>query len=233
MFKTSTLPSRLLLFLLILGVAPSLSAQYRGGSGDGSFSASASSAIAPLDLLTLAAQVEAESVALTWRTTNEFALRRFDVERSTDGRAFVKIGTVAAHGYTRAGEEATYTFTDAAPPAGRLYYRLVSVDLDGTSERSSVVSVHREAATGTVDIFPNPSQGGRLHLRVASVAADLSLRIEIFDATGRQLLRRHELDAGNGTATLELNRPLQAGSYLVRFFAARQALPPRLLIVTE
>ena len=233
MFKTSTLPSRLLLFLLILGVAPSLSAQYRGGSGDGSFTASASSAIAPLDLLELTAETRPESVILAWRTSNEFATRRFDVQRSSDGRHFDKIGAIKANGYSRPGEVANYSFTDPTPPAGRLYYRLVSVDLDGSSERSSVVSVQREAAPGTVEIYPNPSRGETLQLRIAPTAAGLPLRVEIFDAAGRQLLEDHELKAGTSAATLHLNRPLEAGSYLVRFFAARQALPPQLLIVAK
>ena len=233
MSKMHTNLSRSLLLLALLVTATTLSAQYRGGSGDGSFAASASSAIAPLDLLAFAAQAEAQTVHLNWRTTNEYATRRFDVERSTDGRQFVSIGKVSARGYTRPGVEIPYSFVDTSPPGDNLYYRLVTVDLDGTAERSPVVSVSLQAPTAIVDLFPNPNRGRTLYLRVDPAAADHSLRVEIFDAAGRNLLESHELNPGHGETSLQLDRPLRAGSYLVRFYAARQALPPRLLIVTE
>ena len=225
--------TRSLLLLIIFCAATPLSAQYRGGSGDGSFTASAYSAIAPLDMLSFTAEAASHRVNLHWRTANEFATRRFDVERSTDGQQFTRIGTVTAQGYTRPGAEMDYSFVDAAAPAGDLYYRLQLVDLDGTSERSPVVSVSTEAAAGMVDIFPNPSQGSTVQLRVDPAFARHPLQVEIFDATGRQLLERHTVEPGNGETSLHLHRPLRPGSYLVRFFAARRVLSPRLLIVAE
>ena len=225
--------SRSLLLLAIFCTAPDLSAQYRGGSGDGSFTASATSAIAPLDLLSFTARAESPAVSLSWRTANEFDVRHFAVERSTDGMKFVRIGTVTARGNTQPGVEADYAFTDAHAPGGELYYRLILVDLDGSSKRSPVVSVSTEAAVATVDIFPNPSQGNTVHLRINSVANRNPLRVEILDATGRQMLERHELNPADGETSLHLRRALRPGSYLVRFYAARQALPPRLLIVAE
>jgi hypothetical protein len=68
----------------------------------------------------------------------------------------VKIGTVAAIGSENTTEH--YTFTDGSPVRGVNFYRLRTVDTDGTSEGSRVVSL--DFAKGSPEaafVYPNPA----------------------------------------------------------------------------
>ncbi|PPK88203.1 putative secreted protein (Por secretion system target) [Neolewinella xylanilytica] len=209
-----------------------LSAQYRGGGGDGAIVASASSAVAPLDLLDFSARPEGAFVRLNWRTANERQTRQFTVERSPDGRSFTPIGTVAAAGNS-VDRELHYTFRDSRSPEAKSYYRLLMEDTDGRFRYSDVVTVQLSATSATVDIYPNPNAGSSLHLALPGAYAGQGFNVEIIDATGRQLLFRQTIHPEAGPARIDFPNRLAAGSYLVRVHSARQILPARILIVTE
>ena len=72
-------------------------------------------------------------VALAWRTASEKNSARFEVERSTNGTAFARIGKVPAAG--RSSAPRSYAWTDRTVPAqaALLYYRLRQVDTDSAS----------------------------------------------------------------------------------------------------
>ncbi|MGB3800759.1 MAG: T9SS type A sorting domain-containing protein [Lewinella sp.] len=221
------------LFIAAVSVSLTLCGQYRGGVGDGSYSASSMSAIAPLSLLDLYAKAQSGLVGVHWRTANEDATSQFNIERSEDGHHFTRIGTVDAAGYSPAGVELTYNFADQTPPTGKLYYRLLTVELDGSSEYSPVVTVTLTTRGAAVEIYPNPSDGKELHFRLPTTVSHRPLDVEIFDATGRHLVASRQVYPESDRAHIDLAHPLPPGSYLVRLAAARQALPAQLLIVTE
>ncbi len=91
---------------------------------------------------------------LNWATTEETNSDRFEIERSTDARNWVRIGVKASH-----GESATlkrYDFTDHVPAAGINYYRLKMVDKDATFAYSSIQKIEFDAP-GLLAVYPNPA----------------------------------------------------------------------------
>ncbi|MDP5170837.1 MAG: DUF5060 domain-containing protein [Bacteroidia bacterium] len=84
-------------------------------------------------------QAEEGQVELTWNTAQELNSDRFEVERSANGSDFVKIGTVKAKGLS--SEPTTYQYSDRGMPGGIVKYRLHMVDIDGTSQYSSIEEV--------------------------------------------------------------------------------------------
>lgn len=89
---------------------------------------------------------------LTWQTSTEVNAKAIEVERSADGRAFVRIATIPAK-----GQPASYRYTDATA-AGTQYYRLRLVDKDGTAAYSTVLQLSSSsgAATAGLQLYPNP-----------------------------------------------------------------------------
>ncbi|RYE18123.1 MAG: hypothetical protein EOP51_22580, partial [Sphingobacteriales bacterium] len=78
----------------------------------------------PLDFISFTATLKKSlrnEVQLLWKTTNEVNTNLFEIERSTDGKIFVKVGKVAAQNKEGAH---TYNFVDQQPLAGVNYYRL-------------------------------------------------------------------------------------------------------------
>jgi hypothetical protein len=148
------------------------------------------------------------TVRLAWATASEKNSARFEVERSTNGIAFGRIGTVTAMGSSSTTH--TYRLTDTALPAGAttLYYRLLQVDLDGKTAYSPVRTVAL-TATSELALFPNPA-----HTSTTLTGAAPSGTVQVIDAVGRVVLSL-QADA-TGTATLALPVGLPSGVYIVR-----------------
>ena len=173
------------------------------------FYLTSSSAPLPVELTSFMAEQRNASVQLRWRTASEQNSERFEVERSRDGRTFQTIGQVAAQGTSTRPND--YTFDDAKYPTGvaLLYYRLRQVDQDGTANYSPVRTVTLGDVARALRVYPNPAHS---QLTVAGVAPGAV--VEVFDATGRRVLRITADE--NGSKELRLPDGLPAGVYLVR-----------------
>ena len=157
----------------------------------------------PVELTRFTAQRQAEqAVALAWGTASEKNSARFEVQRSSDGRGFVTVATVAARGNSTQAQ--SYAATDATAPAGQLYYRLRQTDRDGTASYSPVVVVAGAAAAAAGPTpYPNPAHET---LRLTLPAAT---PYRVFNALGQTLLQG---TAEAGEATVRVQR-LPAGLY--------------------
>jgi len=193
-------------FVAELSVADHFSEFYLGGSPSP----------LPVVLTSFAATAGASgTVRLAWATASEVNSKAFEVERSVDGVAFAKLGTLAAAGTTATPR--VYAFTDVALPAGasRLYYRLRQVDLDGMAHYSPVraVALAEASARAGLSLYPNPAPGGAATL----LGAAPGTVVTVLDALGRPVATA--LADASGTAALPGG--LAPGVYVVR--AGQQA----------
>jgi hypothetical protein len=109
----------------------------------------------PVELLYFYGEKEGENVCLDWQTATELNNSDFEIEWSTDGINFEKIGEVAGNGTTT--EIQFYDFLHKNPVNGFNYYRLKQVDFDGAFEYSEVITITMERLNDKiVNIFPNP-----------------------------------------------------------------------------
>ena len=107
----------------------------------------------PIELKQFTATLKGASVMLEFVTTSEQNNDYFEVERSTDGINYAKIGEKDGAGDARI--EQNYSFEDTKPQAGINYYRLRQVDTDGRSSVSPVRSVLLITDQEVV-FYPNP-----------------------------------------------------------------------------
>ena len=89
------------------------------------------SLILPVDLLDFRVIKQADFAALSWITASEENNAYFDVQRAGLDMRFESISTVEGQLTTNLVSE--YSFKDLNPLAGVNYYRLVQVDVDGTT----------------------------------------------------------------------------------------------------
>ncbi len=174
----------------------------------GRLTVSSADAPLPVALVRFTAEPLGPDALLKWSTASEKNNAYFDVEASTDGRTFRRIGQVAGHGTTTQAHD--YRLVDPAIAhygASLVYYRLRQVDLNGAATFSPV----RVVAVGqsALALFPNPTTGAATLVGTAAGAA-----VTVFDAVGRLVLAA-TADA-TGTAPLALPEGLAAGVYLVR-----------------
>ncbi|MCL6260260.1 hypothetical protein M3O96_14255 [Aquiflexum sp. TKW24L] len=127
-------------------------------------------------------------IHLHWVTTAEWENSHFEIERSVKGvEDFVQIGTVKGMGWSN--DQVTYSFEDSDYPmtGDRLYYRIKQVDLKGRYSFGHIMSVtpfsiHKSLAIWYV--YPNPSKGNKLTVRLGEInpSNDLSIRFRIINA---------------------------------------------------
>ncbi|MCF2503726.1 T9SS type A sorting domain-containing protein [Dyadobacter sp. CY107] len=140
--------------------------------------------VLPVHLVSFAAQKAEGNALLKWKTTSEINASHFDVERSVDGKQYIIVGTMQAIG--DANKEVDYSFTDTtfASLARVAYYRLRSVDADGSYAYSHVVSLQDDGKHLSNYLYPNPVQTGT---SVMFNAGSRPGNIRIVDLKGRRI----------------------------------------------
>jgi len=169
--------------------------------------------ILPVKLSYFAAKkVNEQQVQLNWATTAENNTKEFIIQRSADGVNFSELTRVTAKG--NSSIEVKYNCYDYKPLAGRNFYRLITLDVDGMKSYSDIVLVNMNitvASKASLDIYPNPAKDVvTVNLNNLSIYNN---SISITDLNGATVIRN---EAQNGSA-LKLNvSRLQPGIYMVK-----------------
>lgn len=160
----------------------------------------------PVNFISFDAKSEANGTKLTWKVADQIDVLRYDVERSTNGNNFTKIGEVSAADVT------TYTFTDKQPAQGTVFYRVKNVDVDGKFKYSTIVSIRNGASAIVLKAFPTPAKNN-VTLQHASANAQTIIRLSAHD--GRQVAT---IRPAAGTMQTSINLSAYApGLYLISF----------------
>ncbi|MGX5854258.1 T9SS type A sorting domain-containing protein [Dyadobacter jiangsuensis] len=174
----------------------------------------------PVTLVAFDARKEGTTASLAWSTTAESNSDRFEIERSANGKAWSRIGTVASTGESKVLVK--YTFTDAAPLGGDNLYRLKMVDRDETFAYSSIRSVAFDNISNQL-AYPNPARD-----IVYIQNADHVKNISVIDMNGKTV--RETGIAAGGTFRVD---GLASGMYLVKVVNKDGAVRSQKIIVAE
>jgi len=163
--------------------------------------------VLPIELLYFSATENDNTVLLNWATATEENFDYFEIERAIEGTSFDFIGEVKGDGNSL--KRLDYSFIDDSPEIGLNYYRLKSIDLDGTFEYSDIVLV-RFTSNVKLLVSPNPTLG------IVSIKTSLpttgGLNYEITSQYGVVVLKGN-LDTYNSQIDL---RGLPKGLYIIR-----------------
>ena len=162
----------------------------------------------PVSYISFTATPETKRVRLNWRTSTEVNNHHFNIERSANGYAFIKIGEIPGNGNTSTYHD--YIFYDDVPLKGRSFYRLQQVDMDNKFKYSDIVAVKYGDKT-KFEIFPNPVTGADINIFFNETVKGV-VTITVYDMAGREMYKHSYADpAGN----IRLQRNLSAGTYTV------------------
>lgn len=90
----------------------------------------------PVNFIGLVAQRNNKNVDLKWDVSEEVNVKEYQVESSTTGSSFTSVGTATAKG------KSIYTLTNFNAPAGTVYYRIKSLDIDGGYKYSGILKLN-------------------------------------------------------------------------------------------
>lgn len=132
----------------------------------------------PVEFGQIDARAEEDQVLVSWETSKEEGIQHFKIERSLDGKNFEEIGL---HSPAKSARGSYYEHSDWQAPAAELYYRIGSVDYDGSLRYSEVVSTRIQSSKGLqVRTFLDGS------VEILGSETDCqSAIIEVIDASGK------------------------------------------------
>ncbi len=112
----------------------------------------------PITLLYFTGRQVRDEVLLEWASATEENFDYYKVEKSVDGKKFEELGRVK--GGPKSSVQKNYSLVDPFPTASKVYYRLVSVDLDGRSEQFNTIAIEFAVSEKRVVVYPNPVMTG-------------------------------------------------------------------------
>jgi hypothetical protein len=145
------------------------------------------SSVLPVTLISFTVKTDNGNIALTWKSTSEVNLSHYIVQRSTNGVDFENLTTVEANNKPGIFE---YTFVDKTASFGASYYQLISVDIDGKTQKSELISASLGASAIGITAYPNPVVN---QLNISGlVSGDV---IKVFNTSG-QLIASQNSNSG-------------------------------------
>ncbi len=179
----------------------------------------------PVTLVSFNARAVENNALLEWQTTSEENASHFDVEQSIDARTFLKIGTVAAAGSSNALQRYSFTDRSFGSQLQTVYYRLRSVDLDGTFSLSRAVALQPRGAGQYAGVYPNPARKTSMVTVQFGVPAG---EISLWDMLGRQVpVRTSSLSDGSVQVGLH---GVASGLYLLKVATLQGVVSHKLVI---
>ncbi len=138
----------------------------------------------PIELVRFSGECDGSVVNLNWTTASEVNVSHYEVERTIDGVHFDKVAEVVAIGFSN--NLHSYDAKDEHPYAGTAYYRLKSVDLDGSFEYSDLIATGCQNNDNVEFSFQNayPTGDGNLNL-VYTAEQNESFDASLFDMSGK------------------------------------------------
>jgi hypothetical protein len=163
----------------------------------------------PIELLEFTGHAY-EGVQLNWTTVSEYNFDYFSVEHSVDGINFKEIFQISGIGALN--KRTDYVQVHETPALGKNYYRLKSIDLDGSFENSKPIMILYEGEKQLV-VYPNPVAPTHLQYQSNFEMAETD-RISIIDQVGMQV--------ASGTLDTEgqvvyFSNPLDPGVYMLQY----------------
>jgi Zn-dependent metalloprotease len=163
----------------------------------------------PVTLVKFEGKHSTEGNQLKWVTTAEENSDYFAVERATDVKNFSEIGRVAGHGNSAITNN--YTFTDGKYVKGFNYYRLRSVDKDGSYAYSKIVGIDAKNLRDT-KFYPNPVQSV-LKIELPDVDMD-KVTVKVKNVSGQVIIEKNNVKTTKGIITQDVSK-LSSGVYQV------------------
>lgn len=169
----------------------------------------------PVTFVSVAAayQPASDAVMLNWSTSSEKNNSKFEIERSTDGLNYQRIGVISSK-IANSIDVQIYQYLDKyLPQSNVIYYRLKQHDLDGQYSYSKMVVINRKDKLQYSSIYPNPSENGSIFI---TIDGDNSQKMEISYITLQGVtVLAEEIIGVAGTTKFSPKQILLSGTYLV------------------
>ena len=161
------------------------------------------------------AEEKQDFIQVTWTTSPEKNVVRYEVERSVDGRWFTQIGMQTLSASRNLSSIEKYHFDDITPFFGDNYYRIKAVLTSGIVKYSATVKVYREKGENGVFFYPNPFDGKSIFVQFSNAAKGVN-KISLLNSIGQEVYKKELSHAGGSINFTLFLANLSSGVYYFR-----------------
>lgn len=167
-------------------------------------------------------------VYLTWSTPQELGIREFKVERTTDGKNFIPVGTVRSQGNSIQAQY--YDLIDHAPVNGSAYYCLTSTDANDKTMCWGFVEITlKEQAR--LRVWPNPATKDHMNI-VVDFLHDKTVDWQVLDLKGQRVAHGDQAAVTDGQFVLDLSQydDITSGLYILNIQGTQDAFSKKIMV---
>jgi hypothetical protein len=170
--------------------------------------------VLPFTVTKISATKKNETVQVDWEVKTDEELKAFDVERSGDGRSFVKLATVGSLGKGIA--LANYSWVDNNPLIGVNYYRIKVIPQVGKERFSPVANITMDKNLPSMEVYPNPTKGNDFNIKLNNLTKGV-YQVIITASNGQQVLvKTIEHPGGISVQSMVFDTDISKGVYRVQ-----------------
>lgn len=170
--------------------------------GFSGFWAKTQTAVLPLQWLNVSGKLNANKQAtINWQV-QENNVAKYEIEKSSDGRTFTRIGFINSKG----DGTNNYTFIESTLLNGVNYYRIKQINIDGKHTYSSIIKLNNSNSS-QISIYPNPAKDV-----VTINGAKMGSNLILTDLNGKLLLK---MVVTQNSFTIDI-RKYASGVYVVK-----------------
>ncbi|HUR11128.1 MAG TPA: T9SS type A sorting domain-containing protein, partial [Flavitalea sp.] len=166
--------------------------------------------VLPVRYLYFRGKQSGTDVTLEWSTVSEFNNDHFEIESSTDGKLFEKIGTVKGSGTS--AETKLYSF-GIAQMTSAAYYRLKQVSTNHSVSYSSIVILGGDSKQLLFEYLPNPVR----EILTVSVQNDYTgqVSLNLVSLDGRKMKQHQAMKTSEKFQTSVDMKSMPPGIYML------------------
>ncbi|PZF72465.1 hypothetical protein [Taibaiella soli] len=180
-------------------------------SGINSFSpfAVGTNQVLPVTWMDISGKREGQNNRIDWSTAEEKNNDHFEVEFSTDGKSFAKVGTVLSDPLKVTIHNYSFLHENVQQPIA--YYRIKQVDIDGSFDYSKVIRINANSLSNAEINLQQTSDGAMVSFTSNDGAP---VDIAITDMAGRIICKQH-IATVKGSNDAQINFSAVPGTYVL------------------
>ncbi len=172
-----------------------------------------------------------KKVVVEWQVTNQLNISKYQVEKSNNGISFTAANTMAA--LNNNTSNTAYTWVDENPFSTISYYRLKSIDNDGSFKYSTIVKVVFDKMNQTITVSPNPIMGNALHIQMAN-QPNGKYTFALINTIG-QVVYNNKMVSSSSSTNLLFNLPatITNGNYQLKVIMPNNDIQYQKVVITN
>jgi hypothetical protein len=163
--------------------------------------------ILPVKLTLFKTSCENQNNHIEWTVGTEHRLDHYLLEYTYDGYTYYPLGQIKAHGDSDV--PLNYSFTDLEKREQQAYYRLTSIDMDGKSEKSKLISAYNCVVENNKLIYGISALENNLTIQFS----EDEVHFQIYDLSGKAVT---EVKTNDKQLEMKLSYAFANGIYILK-----------------